>query len=126
MSDDTIRGWLETRLKPLLPDAWSFTPTMGMPETLSRITVAIKHMSIDPLAEAPRGHLDNEVVVTVADPHTDQAKAEVALDDQVLELVNALDGIEGLAFKGAKKVSVTDTYIGWDITCQIISKKKEV
>lgn len=126
MSDNTtVREWLEDALKPVLPSGWRIIPNQRIPETIDRITVVIKHIRIAPLAEAPKGHLSNDVIITVADPHTDQARAEDALDDEVLELVNALQTIAGITWTGADKVLVNTTdNLGWDIACSIISRKK--
>lgn len=125
MSDQTLHDWLAERLEPLMPEAWKLAPGMETPETIGVVTVAIKHLKIAPLAEAPKGHLTNQMVVTIANPHTDQVKSEAALDDDVLILVQALQDVKNLGFTEANKVLVNNTYLGWDISCSIISKKKE-
>lgn len=125
-SDETVRGWLEEQLVPLLPAKWRVIPYQRMPQTLDRPTVLFKQLSFTPLPEAPAGHLQVEVVITVADPHSDQDRAEDALDDEVLELVFALDSLNNLTWSTAQKVLVNETYLGWDITCSTISAKKEV
>lgn len=123
--DSTIRNWLAEQLTPLLPSGWKIAPGMGIPTTIDRTWVAIKNLRIAPFAEAPKGHLTNFTTVTVASKFTDQAKATDVVDDQVLELVMDLLTIEGLTFIDANKVLVNDTYIGWDISLSIISRKKE-
>lgn len=123
--DSTIRNWLAEQLAPLLPSGWKVAAGMGIPATIDRTWVAIKNLRIAPLAEAPTSHLNNFTTVTIASKFTDQAKATDVVDDQVLELVMDLLTIEGLTFIDANKVLVNDTYIGWDISLSIISRKKE-
>lgn len=124
-SDIPVRDWLQEQLTPLLPPSWQIIPNQVMPQTLSRITVVIKHLEMERLAEAPLGSLRHQIILTVADPHEDQVKAENALDDEVLKLCTALDSLDGLTWTGAKKVAVRDPYIGWDITLTVISTKKK-
>lgn len=124
--DETVRGWLDENLKPLLPATWKLIPYQRMPQTISAPTVLFKQLSFTNLPEAPAAALEVAIVITVADPHLDQDRAEDALDDEVLELVFALDSLPNLSWSTAQKVLVNETYLGWDITCSTISAKKEV
>jgi hypothetical protein len=116
-----IRPWLAEQLE--LPTAWHVIPEQRMPETIARITVVIKHRRIEKLPEAPIGHLRHEVTLTVADPHTDVAAAEDALDEAVVELIGTLDGHPSISWSDAEKVAVNDTYFGWDLTLSVITNR---
>lgn len=123
MSDDlSVRDWIKAQLEPILPPTWKINKHQSMPGTISAVTVILKYTSIAKLPEAKRSWLANEVVLTVVDPHTDQDRGEDALDDEVLELVTALDSIHQLVWTDAKKVQV-GPYLGWDITLQVNSRK---
>jgi len=125
MSDSqSVREWLEDQLTPELPEGWRFIPNQRMAATIDRITVVLKHTDIERLPEAPLGTLRNTVVLTVADPHEDQVRAENELDDAVLELCTAIDGLPNINWTRASKVLVNDTYLGWDITLTVISGKE--
>lgn len=121
----SVRDWLKEQLGPLLPSGWVIIPNQRMPETIDRITVIIKHSEMERLAEAPIGNLRHRVILTIADPHEDDVKAENALDDSVLELVTALDGLAQISWSTARKVAVQDPYIGWDIELSVITKKED-
>ncbi|CAO1650547.1 hypothetical protein NYA9BBAC_00911 [Salinibacterium sp. NYA9b] len=125
MSGNSVRDWLVTELTPLLPPKWKISANQVGVETISNVTVVIKHLGIQKLAEAPVHHLANDVTITIIDPHTDQIRAENALDDLVLELVTALDSLPGLTLVRAKKVFVSETYLGWDIETSIFSRKEK-
>lgn len=123
-AEPTVREWLETALTPLLPSTWRIIPNQSGIQTIDQVVVVFKQTEIEPLTQAPSGTLSNKVIITIIDPNSDPKTAENALDDTVLELVSALDSLPGLNWSGAKKVIVNDTYLGWDITTTIISKKK--
>jgi len=125
VSDSSVRSWLAEQLKPLLPEGWRLLEVSSLPDTLSTVTVVLKHLGMRPLAEAPKGHLLNEVVVTIADPHGNLDKADDELDNNVLDLVHALDSVKKIIFTEAKKVLVDERWLGWDITCSTITRKKE-
>ena len=125
MSDSqSVREWLQAQLRSELPEGWKFIPNQRMAATIDRITVVLKHTDIERLPEAPLGNLRNTVVLTVADPHEDQVRAENELDDAVLELCTAIDGLPNINWTRASKVLVNDTYLGWDITLTVISGKE--
>lgn len=124
MSDEPIRDWLEERLKDLLPSDWVIRKNQVQTGTLSKVTVTFKLMRIRKSPAAPAGELENEIIITIAHPSTDIVQAEDALDDQVIELLTAIDLTEGIYWTLAEKVQVGDTYLGWDITAQIYSQKQ--
>ncbi|MBH0054482.1 hypothetical protein I6E74_09925 [Salinibacterium sp. SWN139] len=125
MSDKSIREQLADAITPLLPSTWKIVPNQVGVETLSKVTVVIKHLQMSKFPEAPIGHLQHELTITIIDPHTDQVRAENALDDSVLELVTALDSIPGLIIKLAKKVFTDETYLGWDVEITTFSRKEK-
>lgn len=120
----SVRDYLTAELTPLLPSTWKIIANQRVPETFDTVAVILKHLHIETLAEAPIGSLRNRVLITIADPHTDQVRAENALDEAVLELCTALDGHSRIIWTGADKVLVTDTYLGWDITVEVITEKE--
>ncbi len=119
-----VRDYLKTELTPLLPAGWTIIPNQKMPETITKITVVLKHLTIEPSPANPIGSLNNHVTITVADPHTDQVRAENALDDAVVELLTALDGHSRIVWRPANKVLVNDTYLGWDIPVEVLTQKE--
>ncbi len=126
VSGETVRDYLTRTLKPLLPADWRFIPNQRMPETISVVTAVVKHTRIEPLAAAPIGNANNTVVLTVASPpNQDNVKAEIALDDAVIAVVTAVDGLDTVGWTLAEKVEVNKgKYLGWDITLTVITSKE--
>lgn len=111
-----VRGWLDEHLKPLLPEGWRWVPEQRNLDTLDAVTVIWKQSRILPHAAAPLGAVRVEGTLTVATPHTDIARAEESLDDAVIELCSALDGLDGIAWTEATKVSLGESGpLGYDI-----------
>jgi hypothetical protein len=123
VSDESVREWLTAQLTPLLPGTWRIIPNQRIPETLDVVTVVLVHQKIKPLPEA-QGCLTNAVTLTVIDPHTDATRAEDALDDEVLALVTAIESNPQINFTEARKVSVNETYLGWDVDIEVLTQKE--
>lgn len=118
---DSVRSYLVDELTPLVNQGWRIIREQRMPETIDTITVVLKHSRIEKLPEAPMGALRNEVVLTVADPHEDIAKAEDALDDAVVDLLSVIDKHDSINWTEARKAKVNDNILGWDITLTVIT-----
>ena len=122
MWDNSLRGALAEHLVPLLPAGWKFIPNQRVPETLNQITVVLKYVSLERLQEAPKRHLSNRLILTIATPLGDTALAENELDDAVIELTSALDENNRITWTKADKVLVNDRYLGWDISLTMTSQ----
>ena len=118
---DSVRAYLIEQLD--LPDDWTVIPEQRFPETIAKTTVVLQHTRIERMAEAPLGHLRNEVVLSVLDPHTDIASAEDALDDAIVALLSAIDAHSTIAWTGAEKVIHREAYPAWNITLSVITSK---
>lgn len=117
-----VRPWLAWYLGTMVPSTWRIIPTFTEVETPSKVTVNITHTKIDPHPTVPHSdNLVNECKVRVVDPKRDNSKAEDALDGEVLELIYALKASERVAWQGAEKIKRDDTYLGWEITVQVIT-----
>lgn len=124
MSTD-LRSWFSTQLKPLLPERWRYIPNQNTPATITVPTLVYKHLEIEPLPEAPLGALRHRIVLTLLSPHEDDVKAENALDNEVIELITALDPHSVLAWETARKIRDEKTSrLGWDITVTAITTKE--
>lgn len=115
MSGD-VRSWLDDNFAPLLPEGWRWVPYQRNVDALDATTVIWKQSRILPLDAAPLGAVRVEGTLTVATPHSDIERAEQALDDAVTELCSALDGLDGIAWTEATKVSLGESGpLGYDI-----------
>lgn len=122
----TLRAWFSQQLRPLLPETWRYIPNQNTPATITRPTLVYKLLEIEPLPEAPLGALRHRIVLTLLSPHEDDVKAEDALDNDVIDLVTALDPHATIAWETARKVRDEKTSrLAWDITVTAITTKKE-
>lgn len=120
----TAREGLAETLKPMLPKGWNLIPYQDNTDTLSDVTVMLKQTSLTKFPGAPLGSYLSEFIVTVVDPTIDPAKAEDRLDDEVHELLAALDGINNTLWSRAEKVLFNETHLAWDITVQVVTRKE--
>lgn len=123
--DDTPRKLLSRALRAALPRKWALVDHDASAGTITKPTVWLKQQRIEPASATPMGALLVSYVITIATPTTDERGREVELDDQVLELLIILDDEPALAWTSAEKVLVQDRYLGYDITVQLTTLKKE-
>lgn len=120
-----LRTWFSDELKPLLPVTWRYIPNQATPKTISVPTLVYKLLEIEPLPEAPLGALRNRIVLTLLTPFEGDVKAENALDNDVIELITALDPHSDIAWESARKVrDETTDRLGWDITVTALTVKE--
>lgn len=117
-----VRTYVHDEVKPLVPAAWDIKRGIVTPGTLSKTTVFLEYTSIAPLPAAPIGNALCTLNLTVASPLTDESKAEVAVDDNVVDLVLALDGHSRIVWTGAEKKVIEDTYIAWTVSLNVYAR----
>ena len=121
-----VRQVITSALKPLLPRGWKFFPYRVNPDAINSTTVWLRLQTIEKVPEAPQSQAHVVTyVVTVAVPESDPSEADARLDDEVITLVHALDALPNIRRTRAEQVSVTDAYLGFDITVEIITYSKE-
>lgn len=112
----TIRKQLYDQLTTYLPDRkYSLRPNNQALEQIAKPTILIKQLALRPAPAAPNGCLEAEVVVTLASPISSPQRAEDALDDDVLEILTALDEAGMSIWTEARKVVAEDKYLAYDI-----------
>lgn len=116
MSHSTARAYLDEVFAPLLPEEWKWIPYQRNLDALESVTVVWKQSTLSRLREAPIGTVLVEGTITILSPHQDVERAEEDLDEAVLDLVLAIDSLPALAWSGATKVSLNDTFFGYDLT----------
>lgn len=125
MSSKTLRAWFSAQIKPLLPTTWRYIPNQDTPATITVPTLVYKLLEIEPLPAAPLGALRHRIVLTLLSPHEDDVKAEDALDNDVIDLITALDPHSAIAWESARKIrDPKSSRLGWDITVTTITTKE--
>lgn len=122
----TLRHELRDRLRPIIPRDYTLRPNGLQLETITKPVLQIKQMRMRPSDEAPVGSLTVDMVLTMAVPQRDPQAAEDKLDDDVLEMLTALDQIGWANWTNAEKVTAgpDDQYLAYDITVTITTQHK--
>ncbi|MBO1770458.1 hypothetical protein [Agrococcus sp. TF02-05] len=117
----TLRNELRDRLRPVIPAEYKLRPNGLALETITTPVLQIKQLRIRPAEEAGTGQLKVEMVLTMASPKSNPQAAEDDLDDDVVEVLAALDSIGWLNWSLAEKVTTgpDDRYLAYDITTEI-------
>jgi hypothetical protein len=119
----SVRSQLEEALRAVIPTAWKLIPYQDNVDTLDAPLVMFKQSTITKAPEAPRGAYLFNYVITLVNDQTDPQKAENALDDDVETLFAILDGLRAMVPMEATKVLFQDTYMAYDITLKILTRK---
>lgn len=107
MTDIVIRDTLVRALTvPLEPQGFRIEPFQRIPDKISRPTAILKQEAIGRAVEAgkviPGGRVAR-FTLTLAVQYELLPKAEDALDDFVIDLLNAIDGIDNVRWTTAEK-----------------------
>lgn len=121
MSTTTVRTALYDALKPLLIGKYSLRPNGTNLEQIAKPTVLVRLLTIQPTPERPLSSLTLGYTVTLASPKTSPQQAENDLDGDVFEILQRLDQIESVEWSQASKVTVSDKYLGYDITVSMLT-----
>ena len=119
----TARKQLEVQLRKLIPKAWRLIAYQDSLDAISNVTVMLKQESITKAPAAPQGAHIVTYTVTLIDPATDPKKAELALDENVNDLLYKLDTVEWLTWSRAEKVLFADFNMAYDISVEVITRK---
>ena len=89
-------------------------------DALGKITIVVKQRRMQRLAEAPKGALRVEFVVSITHPGVDPAEAEPALDNFVPSLLSEMSSFSWFGWIDAEKV-VDEGNLGYDVDCFVIA-----
>jgi hypothetical protein len=116
-----VRKYVIDAIKPLLPKSWRFIEQQQNLDTIDQVTVILILQDIAPAPAAPRGALLARYTLTLIEPKVDPARAEKALDDLILELVQALAGVPNLVWTTATRALFGENQ-AYDITLEVTTK----
>lgn len=123
-ANPTARAHLLGVIEPLLPNGWKLIDTARIPSTIDAVTVIVNHTTIEPTPEAPRSTLSHGFDLYVASPHADKERADLQLDAAIVDLLTTLGERPDVRFDSAKKIDLTDRYLGWQVTLTTITAKE--
>jgi hypothetical protein len=120
-----VRAYLVDELRPMLPDTWDIKPGESTPATLAKPTLYMDFGGIVPLSAAPMGAVQVNFTLTIADHHADVAMAEDGVDEQIFDLISALDAHPTILWTDAKKIRIPqNNALAWQIDINTTVKKK--
>jgi hypothetical protein len=122
----TVRETVVGQLRELLPDTWDVKGGQAKPAKLSRPTLYVNYAALDVLPAAPLAHISVEFVLTVGDFHEDLKLSEDAVDEQIIDLILALDAHPTLAWSRATKLRIEgNDALGWTLGVTTTARKKK-
>lgn len=107
----SLRAELKARLEAALPESWRIEVDMEAPDASLVPAVYAEFVGLsstfagEPL---PHGVLAAEVQLILTDPRTDR-KGEAGVEEHIVDLIDALDPSEDLAWTDARKQKIERT-----------------
>jgi len=95
MASVNVRKYVIDTLRPLLPKKWLVKAFNALPDEITTTTVVLALQSYARNPSAPRGPRLATFVLTILTPKTIPGDADDALDDDLIDLANALDRVAG-------------------------------
>jgi len=106
---------LQRALKPLLPAGWRFAASQQSTDNLSTPVVKLQATDIVRPGGAGRGVVAVQFTASIYAPPSTTQTQEDAIDDQVLELIGAIERA-GLSWAGAVKTTDPNrANLAWEI-----------
>jgi|GEM_PF-2893902 len=128
MPRQTVRGWVESKLKPLLPRTWKLVPYQRNLDEVDQTTVMLRLQRVTKLPEAPGGAYLAEWTMTVIHPGQDVIRGQKMLDQQLFELLDAILGLRAtglnIDWSDAQSVVFGERNEAFDITIRTILEKQ--
>ena len=128
MPRQTVRGWVEAQLKPLLPSTWRLVPYQRNLDEVDRVTVMLRLQRVVKLPEAPGGAYQAEWTLTIIQPGQDVTRGQKMLDQQVFELLDAILDLRktglNIDWSDAQSVVFGERNEAFDITIRTILEKQ--
>ena len=120
MADYNVRQLVISHLKPLLPKKWMVKEFNALPDEITTTSVVLVFQSYSRTSIAPRAARTATFVLTIVTPQSIPGAADNALDDDLIDLLNAIDAIAetGLTWTTAER-GVASNRPGFDITLTI-------
>lgn len=117
MVDVNVRQDVIKKLKPLLPKKWLIKPFNDLPDEVTTTSVVLSLQRYTRTKAAPRTSRTATFILTIVTPLTIPGPADDGLDDDVMDLLNAIDAVAdtNLTWSSAER-GVASGRPGFDIT----------
>jgi len=105
-------------IRAALPKKWVFIDDERSLNVLSKPTLVMSQRDLEPSPIAPLSYLSITLALIVLSEHTDPVKAEDALDDLLVEVLNIVQSFGNLTWSKATKIVHQERHMGYEITTQ--------
>ena len=120
MADVNVRNYIINQLKPLLPKKWLVKAFNALPDKITTTSVVLVFESYARTTVAPRGPRTANFTLSIVTPQTIPGAADDALDDDVIDLLNAIDTLAETGLRWTTAVrGVASGQPGFDIGLSI-------
>jgi hypothetical protein len=118
------RKALAAALQPILPKGWALIDSSRSVDRVEKVRVQLFQRSITRLPAAPIGKHYVGFIVEISVGEQGMERAEDTLDDQISDLIHAMDGL-GIGWTNCEKFASPKTKrLGYQITLNLISSKE--
>lgn len=128
MADVNLREFITDALKPLLPPSWTLIPYPRNIDVITKPVAMLKLQTVKRTEAAPQGARTLSYILTVIEPKSDPKAGQDSLDDELIDLLNAIDQLNNVVWKTAERVSFGDPnepgLPAYDITLEISITKE--
>lgn len=116
---------LQSGIRPLLPKSWLIKPTSAKTDNVDATVVQFQQVRIEKLAQAPRGKLAIEFLMTIKSGKEQTQAAENDLDTEIVDLLFALTRAGFLWRDCDKRLFDNQTRLGYELTVTVTTEPKE-
>ena len=121
----SVRAQLANDIKPHLPKKWKVVPYQTNLDTVDVVTVMLKLSTVERTPAAPLASHTVTFTMTVIEPVTTPGDADDAVDDDLDDLLFALDATENLIWSTATRVTYNDRNPAYDIDLEVVTTPTE-
>jgi len=104
MADVNLREFVTDKLQPLLPPSWRLIPFTRKLDVIVQPVVMLNLQTVTRLQSAPQSHRLVSYTLTIIEPKADPKLSADSLDDELIDLLNAIDELENFSWKTATRV----------------------
>ena len=125
MANINFRNFAIELVKPKLPRNWTWFSSKTNLDNFIHPVVKLTMQRIVRDPDAPQGSRIATFVLTIIEPMSKPGSSDDALDDKVIDLLNALDTVAEMHWESAERVTVNERNPGYDVTIQMKFQKED-
>jgi hypothetical protein len=120
----SVRGFVIDSIKPHVPKTWKLFEYGGNLDALAKqpvLRLILKSISREPAAPLSKRSVTFDL--ELIEPNVDPQTREDALDQKLLDLLGAIDGLPSISWITAERGVIDNSNIGFTISLEVIVNK---